>query len=131
MSNQVPQIAGVLQLAIPVRDIGRATAFYRDSLGLKFLMDAPNMAFFDCGGVRLYLDANEVSQPPSSNQFIYFRSTDIVSHASVLKGKDVSMHQEPRVIAKLPHAEVWLMWIRDSEGNLLGIMEERKPLAIS
>lgn len=127
MSTQVAQIAGVLQLAIPVRDIARATVFYRDSLGLKFLMGAPNMAFFDCGGVRLYLDANEVSQQAPSNQFVYFRSTDIVNHVSELKAKNISIHQEPRVIAKLPHAEVWLMWIHDSEGNLLGIMEERKP----
>jgi methylmalonyl-CoA/ethylmalonyl-CoA epimerase len=131
MNNQVPQITGVLQLAIPVRDIARATAFYRDSLGLKFLMDAPNMAFFDCGGVRLYLDANEASQPASSNQFVYFRSTDIFNHVTALKTKDISIHQEPRVIAKLAHAEVWLMWIHDSEGNLLGIMEERKPAAAS
>ena len=131
MNDHAPQITAVLQLAIPVRDIARATAFYRDSLGLKFLMDAPNMAFFDCGGVRLYLDANEASQQETSNQFVYFRSTDILSHATALKAKDIFVHQEPRVIARLPHAEVWLMWIRDSEGNLLGIMEERKPAAAS
>src|SRR5262249_41529004 len=131
MNKQVPQITGVLQLAIPVRDIARATVFYRDSLGLKFLMDAPNMAFFDCGGVRLYLDASEASEQPASNQFVYFRSTDILNHASRLKAKDITIHQEPRLIAKLPHAEVWLMWIRDSEGNLLGIMGERKPAAAS
>ena|SRR5262250_1420747 len=132
MSTAVPQISGVLQLAIPVRDISRATAFYRDALGLKFLMDAPNMAFFDCAGVRLYLDANEASQQASlSNQFIYFRSTDILKHASALKAQDVAVHQEPHVIARLPHTEIWLMWIRDSEGNLLGIMEERTPAAAS
>jgi len=127
MTDPVPQISGVLQLAIPVRDISRATAFYRDSLGLKFLMGVPNMAFFDCGGVRLYLDANAASQPPSpSNQFVYFRSTDILNHASAMKAQNIAVHQEPHVIASLRHAEVWLMWIRDSEGNLLGIMEERK-----
>lgn len=130
MTAAVPQISGVLQLAIPVRDISRATAFYRDSLGLKFLMGAPNMAFFDCGGVLLYLDANTPSpQAPPSNQFVYFRSTDILNHASALKAQSIAIHQEPHVIARLPHAEVWLMWIRDSEGNLLGIMEERNPSA--
>src|SRR5215813_9291624 len=129
MADAVPQISGVLQLAIPVRDISRATAFYRDSLGLKFLMGAPNMAFFDCGGVRLYLDAILGSQQASPNQFVYFRSTDILSHASALKARNIAVHQEPHIIARLPHAEVWLMWIRDSEGNLLGIMEERKPSA--
>ena len=130
MADAVPQISGVLQLAIPVRDISRATAFYRDALGLKFLMGAPHMAFFDCGGLRLYLDANEGSQQASpSNQFVYFRSTDILNHTSALKARNIAVHQEPHIIARLPHAEVWLMWIRDSEGNLLGIMEERKPSA--
>lgn len=127
MNHAPAQITGVLQLAIPVRDIGRATAFYRDSLGLKFLMAAPNMAFFDCGGVRLYLDASQTSRQASSNSFIYFRSSNIFNHASALRALAVSIHQEPHIIARLPHAEVWLMWINDSEGNLLGIMEERKP----
>jgi hypothetical protein len=26
----------------------------------------------------------------------------------------------------MPDHDLWLMWIKDSEGNLLGIMEERK-----
>lgn len=129
--ESAPQILGILQIAIPVRDISRATAFYRDVLGVKFLMDAPNMAFFDCGGVRLYLDAGEASQNANANQFVYFRSSDVHSHPSVLQAKGVSIHQEPRIIAKLPGRDVWLMWIRDSEGNLLGIMEEREPSASS
>ena len=53
------ELNGILQIAIPVKDIDRATAFYRDALQLEFLMSAPNMAFFACGGVRLYLDANK------------------------------------------------------------------------
>jgi predicted enzyme related to lactoylglutathione lyase len=128
-SGPAPQITGILQIAIPVRDISRATAFYRDALGLKFLFAAPNMAFFDCGGVRLYLDANDVSQSAGPNQFIYFRTPDILAQPSALKAKNVEIHQEPHVIAKMPGSEVWLMWIRDSEGNLLALMEERKVAA--
>src|ERR1700757_1546084 len=57
--NMSAQISGILQIAISVQDIDRATAFYRDSLGLRLLFNAPNMAFFDCGGIRLYLAAGE------------------------------------------------------------------------
>ena len=32
------------------RDLPRALAFYRDTLGLPFLFSAGTMAFFDCGG---------------------------------------------------------------------------------
>ena len=45
-------LTGILQVAITVKEIDRATAFYRDALGLPLLMTAPTMAFFNCGGVR-------------------------------------------------------------------------------
>jgi len=47
------------QVAIPVHDVGRATTFYGDVLGLRFLFQAGQLAFFDCGGVRLMLDRPE------------------------------------------------------------------------
>ena len=44
------------QVAIPVRDLARATAFYRDRLGMKLLFEVPSqLAFFDCDGIRLAL----------------------------------------------------------------------------
>lgn len=50
---------GLLQIAMNVKDINRAVAFYRDILGLPFLFQAGNLAFFDLGGVRLMLDIPE------------------------------------------------------------------------
>ena len=55
-------IARIGQIAVTVRDLERATAFYRDTLELPFLFAAPNMAFFDCGGVRLMLGAAETAE---------------------------------------------------------------------
>jgi methylmalonyl-CoA/ethylmalonyl-CoA epimerase len=126
-ADSAPPITGILQIALTVKDIPRATAFYRDALGLKFLFGAPNMAFFDCGGVRLYLASGEGAEHSGASQSIYFRSTDIMKQSSALKEKNVEIHKEPHVIAKMPTHDLWLMWIRDSEGNLLGVMEERKP----
>ena len=48
------------QIAIRVRDIGRAVRFYRDTLGMRFLFEVPNLAFFDCGGVRLMVEDREL-----------------------------------------------------------------------
>ena len=46
------------QIAVPVSDVDRAIAFYRDVLGMRFLFKAPpGLGFFDCNGVRLLLDA--------------------------------------------------------------------------
>ena len=120
------QLSGILQIAITVKDLERATAFYRDVLGIPLLMSAPNMAFFDCGGVRLYLASGEGTEHQGASSCIYFRVNDISGLLGVLKEKSVSIHQEPQILAKMPDHDLWLMWIRDSEGNLLGVMEERK-----
>ena len=119
-------LTGILQVAITVKEIDRATAFYRDALGLSLLMSAPNMAFFNCGGVRLYLSSGQVSEHNGGQSFLYFRTPDINAFLADAKAKNVSIHQEPQIIAHMPDHDLWLMWIKDSEGNLLGIMEERR-----
>jgi methylmalonyl-CoA/ethylmalonyl-CoA epimerase len=121
-------LIGILQIAITVKEIDRATAFYRDVLGLPLLMTAPNMAFFNCGGVRLYLSGGQGSEhaDSGSGSFIYFRTPNIDALLADAKAKNVLIHQEPNVIARMPDHDLWLMWIKDSEDNLLGIMEERR-----
>ena len=49
------------QIHVSVTDVDRSVAFYRDVLGIPFLFRVPGqpMAFFDCGGVRLYLGVPE------------------------------------------------------------------------
>jgi methylmalonyl-CoA/ethylmalonyl-CoA epimerase len=118
-------LIGILQVAVAVTEIDRATAFYRDVLGLPVLMTAPNMAFLNCGGVRLYL-SSRASDHSGGDSFLYFKTADINAFLADAKAKSVSIHQEPQVIARMPDHDLWLMWIKDSEGNLLGIMEERR-----
>lgn len=125
-----PQLTGILQIAITVKEIDRAMAFYRDVLGLRLLMNAPNMAFFDCGGVRLYLASGEGTSQQGSSAFVYFRTGDIGGLAEALKEKGAAIHQEPHVIARMPDHDLWLMWVRDTEENLLGVMEERKKAGV-
>ena len=44
------------QISVTVHDLERATAFYKDTLGVKHLFSfPPKMAFFDCDGIRLML----------------------------------------------------------------------------
>ena len=57
MSEQPFGLDAIGQIAVPVSDIDRAIAFYRDVLGMRFLFKAPpGLGFFDCNGVRLLLD---------------------------------------------------------------------------
>jgi methylmalonyl-CoA/ethylmalonyl-CoA epimerase len=64
-------------VAIPAKDIDRATHFYRDILGLPLLMNGPNIPFVDCGGTRRYLDANPSPVEAGKNSMIYFRAANL------------------------------------------------------
>jgi methylmalonyl-CoA/ethylmalonyl-CoA epimerase len=116
-------ITSIGQIAITVRHLTRATAFYRDTLGLAFLYEAGHMAFFDCGGTRLMLGPAE--QPESTySSIVYYRTDDIQKTAEQLRSRSVVFESEPRMIAKMPDHELWMAFFRDSEGNLAGLMSE-------
>ena len=70
-------IARLGQVAVNVQDVARATAFYRDVLGLPFLFAAGQLAFFDCGGVRLMLDRPEKPEFDHPSSILYFLVPDI------------------------------------------------------
>lgn len=121
MSEQT--LSHIKQIAIPVRDTARAVRFYRDTLGMKLLFEAPPaLAFFDCGGVRLMLAPGEGEQRGS---VIYYDVEGIETVHDELSAKGVSFVEAPRVIARVENRDVWLAVFRDSEENLVGLMEER------
>jgi methylmalonyl-CoA/ethylmalonyl-CoA epimerase len=118
------EIRGVAQIALSVRDIGVATAFYRDSLGLKHLFDAPGMSFFDVGGVRLMLSA-QGGEPGGKGTLIYLEVADLAAAHAALAARNVPFEQAPHVIGRTPTAEVSLAFCNDPDGNLIGLMSER------
>jgi predicted enzyme related to lactoylglutathione lyase len=112
------------QIGIRAHDLDRAVNFYRDVLGLTFLFRAPNLAFFDCGGVRIMLDIPEDKASDHPSSIIYFSVPDIrASFADIVDRGAVSM-AEPHLIARLPDREVWMGFFRDSEDNVLALMSE-------
>lgn len=120
-----PGIDGLGQIAIPVRDVARATAFYRDVLGLRFLFAAePSMAFFDCGGVRLMLSVSETPelQPPGS--VLYYRVADLERSAASLRASGVTFEREPHLVARMRDHELHMAFLRDTEGNFVALMSE-------
>jgi len=115
----------IRQIAIVCQDMARARAFYKDTLRLPHLFDAgPSLAFFDCGGVRLMLSPpeGEVRGTP----VLYFLVTGIEETADALTGRGVTFVNRPHVIARMPDHELWLAEFRDSENNVLALMEERR-----
>ena len=116
----------IRQIAVVCKDVARATAFYRDTLGLPFLFAAgPNLAFFDCGGIRLMLSSDNAGHDNLSSM-LYYLVTDIEGTQRDLEGKGVAFAEQPHMIAKLPDHELWLSAFNDSEGNMLGLLEEKR-----
>jgi catechol 2,3-dioxygenase-like lactoylglutathione lyase family enzyme len=122
----VLEITGVGQIAINCHDLKSATEFYRDKLGLKLLYEFPGLAFFDCGGVRLMLSRPEKAEFDHPASIIYYRVGDIQQASRALTEKGVALEHEPRVIARMPDHDLWMSFVRDSEGNLVGLMSEVK-----
>jgi methylmalonyl-CoA/ethylmalonyl-CoA epimerase len=110
-------------------DIDRAVRFYRDTLGLRFLFAAPpQLAFFDCDGVRLMLSAPEPGfDHPGS--VLYFAADDIHRTHDALSKRGVVFRTPPHKIATLADREVWLADFEDTEGNVLALMSEPKKVA--
>ena len=118
-------LCAIGQIAMPVRDPARATAFYRDTLGLSFLFAAPPLAFFDCGGLRLMLTVPESAEFDHPGSILYFRVPDIDAAHRELSARGVRFRDEPHRIARLPDHELWMAFFGDGEGNTLALMSER------
>lgn len=117
-------ISRIMQLAVNVQDLARATAFYRDVLGLPLLFEVPTISFFDCGGVRLMLTRAETPELDHPSSIIYFQVDDIRSSFEALRERNVKTVSEPSLIARMEDREVWIAAFRDSEENLLALMSE-------
>lgn len=114
----------VAQIAVPVLDLERAKAFYRDKLGLQHLFDAPpGLAFFGCGETRLMLSQPEGPETAGSS-IIYYAVPDAAEAQRRLAAAGVTFEEEARCIARLGDRDVWLAICRDSEGNLIGMLSE-------
>ena len=117
------------QIAVTVKDLDRAVAFYRDVLGVPFLFRVPNLAFFTAGGVRLMLSRPEKPEFDHPASIIYYKVDDIDAAYAALKAKGASFTDEPHLIARMPDHELWMVFLKDSEDNTLGIMCEKRETA--
>jgi methylmalonyl-CoA/ethylmalonyl-CoA epimerase len=129
-----PGIRRVGQVAVPVHDLDRAVAFYRDVLGLHLLFRAPpGLAFFVCGEVRLMLSLPEGAGHDRLSSVIYYVVEDIHAAWKAVTARGAKPATagapEPHLIAKMPDHDLWMAFVEDSEGNLLGLMSEVRPPA--
>jgi len=117
------QLESIGQIALTVRDLAESKHFYQDILGLKFLFDAGTMAFFQIGPVRLMIGLAERPVTPEGT-ILYFRVGDIHGAAAALRQTGVVFLQEPHLVAKMPSHDLWMAFLKDPSGNVLGLMSE-------
>jgi predicted enzyme related to lactoylglutathione lyase len=115
------------QIAVTVSSVDEALPFYRDALGLTFLFSpAPNLAFLSAGTVRIMLSTPQGAGAVGANSVLYFKVADIAAAYAAIVNRGVSGEQAPHFVAKLPGHELWLAFLRDPDGNLVGLMEEKR-----
>lgn len=118
----------LLQAAQHADDLDRAQAFYTELLGAEPLarFDPPGLLFFQLGGARLLLDRGA----PSA--LLYLRVDDLPARVERLRATGVVIDTEPHVIFEHEDDTLgpagtaeWHAFVRDSEGNLVGLVECR------
>ncbi len=118
------ELAGhrVQQLALTTTDLGRATGFYRDTLGLPFLFEANGMAFFDIAGVRLMiaLDPDRPQADPTS--ILYFDAPEFEATHRRLTASGAVLEGPVETVQSGPDGDLRIQQFRDPDGNVLAIM---------
>ncbi|HYD12164.1 MAG TPA: LuxR C-terminal-related transcriptional regulator [Allosphingosinicella sp.] len=114
------------QISRHVKDIAAARHFFGETLGLPHLYSFGDLAFFDCGGVRLFLSQTEAGS--DSESILYFRVEDIRLVHIALASQGVEFVDAPHLIHRHEDGiEEWMSFFKDNEGRLLALMEQVKP----
>ncbi|WP_299008045.1 VOC family protein [uncultured Caulobacter sp.] len=113
------------QISRTVSDIAAARHWYGEVLGLEHLFSFGDIAFFDCGGIRLFL--TEESDGPEGESVVYFRVEDIRLTHTALESAGVEFVNAPHLIHRHDDGtEEWMAFFKDNEGRTLAIMSQVK-----
>jgi catechol 2,3-dioxygenase-like lactoylglutathione lyase family enzyme len=122
---------GILEAAKPAiiictRDRVRASAFYRDILGLSLASEDNFASVFNIGGVTLRVSAVP-DFTPHEHTILGFRVNDVPAAVKALRQKGVAFniyphfHQDELGILVVPGGAVQVAWFKDPDGNVLSV----------
>ncbi len=117
------QLGPIGQISRTVKNIEQAERWYSQVLGLKHLYTFGKLAFFDCGGTRLFLTEGEVK----SESILYLRVDDVRTAYDDLSQRGVKFSASPHLVHR--HAdgtEEWMAVFEDPETRPLAIMAQVK-----
>lgn len=125
--NASTKLSTIRQVALTVSDVETAISFYHNTLGLDLLFRAgENLAFLDADGIRIMLSTPQGAGAVGANSILYFSVNDIVAVHSSLVAKGAENERAPELAAKMPDHDLWTGFLRDPDGNLVGLMEEKR-----
>lgn len=120
-------LSKLAQIALSSRDVPKATAFYRDVLGLKLMFEVSGMAFFDAGGTRLMIGPAHHQGALQNNAYVYFDAGDWYETEAALIKRGLKFDREAEVVQRAEGKEHALRFFKDPDGNALAIMGWRTP----
>lgn len=118
-------LSRICQISVHAHDVERATAFYRDVLGMRFLFSGgPTMSFFDADGIRLMVARASEPRFDHPSSILYFEVADLPAAYAALQERGVAFEQAPFLVAPLASTDLWMASFTDSEGNVLALQSE-------
>ncbi|MEL6110202.1 MAG: VOC family protein [Planctomycetota bacterium] len=121
------KLSTIQQIAVTVSNVDTALAFYHELLGLELLFrPGDNLAFLDAAGIRIMLTTPQGAGAVGSNSILYFRVDGITAVYEELCERGAVTERKPQLAARLPDHELWTGFLRDPDGNLVGLMEEKR-----
>jgi len=123
--DEVLKLGPLGQIARRVKNIQEARRWYGEVLGLPHLYSFGDLAFFDCGGTRLFLSQDTSEEQNES--ILYFRVPDIRAAHAGLTARGIEFINAPHMIHRHDDGtEEWMAFFKDNDGRPLGIMSQSK-----
>ncbi|MEO8115108.1 MAG: VOC family protein [Phenylobacterium sp.] len=121
MSETLLAGRALAQVALTTRDLDRARAFYRDTLGLTLLFEAPpGMVFFQLAGLRLMVGLSP--DLPIGGSVLYFDAPDMDELGAALEARGVQFLHAAQVLQRTETQALRLRPFLDPDGNPLALM---------
>jgi predicted enzyme related to lactoylglutathione lyase len=121
------RLSEIRQIGVTVSDVATALPFYRDVLGLTFLFSpGPTLAFLTAGSLRIMLSTPQGAGTIGHNSILYFKVTDIAATHAAIVARGARNERAPQLTSRMPDHELWSAFVRDPDGNLIGLMEEKR-----
>jgi catechol 2,3-dioxygenase-like lactoylglutathione lyase family enzyme len=122
-----------VQNTLPVADLARARIFYEKELGLSAALELPTGVFYACGAGTRFAVSNSAGVASGAHTQMAFVVDDILTEVRELRSQGVVFEEYElpglkTVDGIADQGTLKAACFKDTEGNLLAIMEPSQPI---